>query len=140
MAMIDDINEFAKYISDTYGCEIKVARFVNEPLTRDSHVIDIWATAVAEHFKCDKDKIFRRSRQGNSIEKVWLQYFLVTKEQLQATKIYKMFGYKDHTPIYSNTRVCDGYKDVYPEIYESILSIYDREIKKLNLDKKIRIL
>ena len=140
MAMIDDINEFAKYISETYGCEIKVARFVNEPVTRHSPVVDIWATAVSEYFKCDKDKLFSKSRKGNSIEKIWLQYFLVTREQLQTSKIYKMFGYKDHTPIYSNTRVCDGYKDVYPEIYESILSIYDREIKKLNLDKKIRIL
>ena len=140
MAMIDDINEFAKYISDTYGCEIKVARFINEPITRDSQVVDIWATAVSEHFKCEKDRLFRKSRQGNSIEKVWLQYFLVTKEQLQPTKLYKMFGYRDHTPIYSNSRVCSGYKDVYPEIYEGIMSIYEREIKKLNLDKKIRIL
>jgi len=140
MAMIDDINEFAKYISDTYGCEIKVARFVNEPLTRDSNVVDVWATAVAKHFNCDKDKLFMKSRQGNSIEKIWLQYFLVTKEQLQPTKIYKIFKYKDHTPIYSNVRVCDGYKDVYPDVYQSILSIYEKEIKKLNLDKKIKIL
>lgn len=139
MAMIDDINKFCEYISKTYGTEIKIARFVNEPITRESQVVDIWATAISEYFQCSKDRLFKKNRTGNSVEKIWLQYFLMEKEHLTTVKIFKMFGYKDHTSIHSNIRSCKGWRDVYPEVYDGIMAIYEREIKKLGLDKQINI-
>lgn len=139
MAMIDDINVFKDYIMNTYGKEIKVDRFMDELLMRDSEVIDIWATAVAEYFNCSKDKLFKKGRQGNCQEKIWLQYFLVVRESLSPLKIHKMFYYKDYTTIYSNIRSCSGYRDVYPEIHDGIVAVYDREIAKLNLNKQIKI-
>lgn len=139
MAMIDDINEFIAYMENTYGTKIKVARFVDAPITKDTQVVDIWATAVSEYFGCEKEKLFKKSRKSNSIEKMWLQYFLMEREMLSSISIYKMFGYKNHTGLYSNKHVCKGFSDVYPEIHDGIVAIYERKIKELGLDKKIKI-
>lgn len=140
MAMIDDISIFSKYMQDKYGASIKVARYVYEPITRDTQVVDIWATAVAEYFKCSKDKLFERGRKNNSLEKMWLQYFLTEREMLSPVKIYKMFNAKDHSSIYSNVKSCKGFKDVYPEVHDGIVAIYDRQVKELGLDKQIKII
>jgi chromosomal replication initiation ATPase DnaA len=138
--MIDDINEFSRYIENTYGTRIKVNRFVDESVTRDTQAVDIWATAISEYFGCAKDKLFSRGRRNNSTEKVWLQYFLMEKEMLSPVKIYNMFGLRDHTTLYSNRASCQGYSEVYPEINNGIVDIHNRLIKELGLDKQIKII
>lgn len=137
MAMTDDIKSFTSFIYKNYKVRISVKFKLKSNISKSDPVVDLWATAVSEYFKCDKSILFRVGRKNNSFEKMWLQYFLLQHENLPPTKMYKMFGLKSHSSLCINRETVKGYAKAYPEINKGILSNYKSIIKSSN--RKIRI-
>lgn len=135
--MIDDINSFISFVHKHHGFKISVKLDIDGDINRDNVIVDRWATAVSRHFKCSKDVLFRTGRKNNAFEKMWLQYFLMDYERLPPTKMYKMFGLRDHASLCINRNSVKGYSSAYPEIYNGILKKY-KNINRNN-NRKIKI-
>jgi hypothetical protein len=129
MAFRDDVAKFQTYMYERYGKAVKVQECRSYDIDDDDPRVAKWVSAVSEYFNVDKSILFSKGRKNNSYEKIWFRYMLVREEGLTMNKIYKMLNLADHSTLVTNIKVCDGWVDAYPDVYNGIVEV----AKKYNL-------
>lgn len=123
MAFKSDVDEFKKFIYNKYGKAVHIHEYRSADVDADDPRVDKWANAIAEYFNVSKDILYSNGRKGNSYEKIWFRYMLVSEEGLTMNKIYKMLNLRQHSTLMHSIKVCAGWVDAYPEVYKSIIEL-----------------
>ena len=121
MAYREDVEIVKRFFKEKYGCSIAISQAKDTSLTIDDARILKWLDIVSSVMGCEKDYLISKGRTNNSHEKIWFRYMLITQEGIPLTKLYPLLNLKDHTTLCARIRACNGWTDVYPEIYSKLL-------------------
>jgi hypothetical protein len=129
MAYREDVEIVKRFFKEKYGCAITISQVKDKQITADDPRVVKWLDIVSNVMGCKKDYLMSKGRTNNSHEKIWFRYMLITQEGIALTKLYPLLHLKDHSTLSANLRVCQGWTDVYPELYSKLLDLgleYDK--------------
>ena len=130
MAYREDVEIVKKYFKKKYGCSVRVSQEKDKELNINDPRIKKWQKIVSEVMGCTEEYLLSKGRVNNAHEKMWFRYMLITQEGVSLSKLYPLLHLGDHSTLCANVKVCNGWTEVYPELYSQLLDKgieYDRE-------------
>lgn len=125
MGYSEDISVFSKYMKEKYGRDVVIVEKSVKVLDRSDPRIMNWAHAIADYFKIDVNILFEKGRKNNSYEKIWMRYMIIKHEDISKTTLAKSLGL-NHATVIISLNTCQGWADVYPDIYNGIIECAKR--------------
>jgi hypothetical protein len=138
-----DKKRFQRFMELKYGISVIVNYTSPKPLTKNNKKIRRWTNAVCKYFGCTMDQIYTKTRKNNKYHSIWARYCISIHEGINDDGLGELFGV-DRTTIAYDKKVCKGWVEVYPDVYNGILETakqlekprkykYDLQIKKIKL-------
>ena len=138
-----DKKRFQRFMELKYGISVIVNYTSPKSVTRNHKKVKRWTNAVCQYFGCTMDQIYTKTRKNNKYHSIWARYCLSVHEGINDEKLGELFGV-DRTTIAYDKKVCKGWVEVYPDVYNGILETakqlekprkykYDLQIKKTKL-------
>lgn len=121
MGYIEDVAVFTSYVKEKYGREFYLIDKSRKNTSIDDPRILHWAHVIAECLDVDINKLFEKGRQNNSYEKIWFRHMIIHNEDITISSLARALGVS-HATIIMNIRRCKEWIEVYPEVYDRIIS------------------